>query len=253
LKKITVFLVMMLFILLLALMAETPQKVDAKEILKKMDELYRSDSSVATMEMMITTPHWERTLKCKAWSQGMKKTFIRILMPKKERGVATLRIDNEMWNFLPKTNKVIKIPPSMMMGSWMGSDFTNDDLVKEITFVEDYEFEITKIEDPQPGTIYLKCIPQKDVPVVWGYIMLAVRDSDYLPKWQKYYDEKGKLMREMLFKEIKSFGKKKIPSVMELIPVNKKNQKTIIRYLEIQFDIKIDKSIFSLRNLRSRI
>jgi outer membrane lipoprotein-sorting protein len=183
----------------------------------------------------------------------MDETFIRILEPKKERGMATLRIKNEMWNFLPKTNKVIKIPPSLMMGSWMGSDFTNDDLVKEITFVEDYSFDIITIENPEANTIYLKCVPKKGVPVVWGHIVLAVRESDYLPVWERYYDEKGKLMREMFFKEIKTFGKRTIPSVMELIPTNKKNQKTIVRYLDFKFNIRLEKSIFSLRNLRTRI
>jgi len=248
---------LMLFVLLLffifPLHSDKPANTKAREIVRKMDELFRARSSVGTMEMEIITPHWQRTLRCQVWSQGMDETFIRLLDPKKERGMATLRVKNEMWNFLPKTNKVIKIPPSLMMGSWMGSDFTNDDLVKEITFIDDYTFEIINVENPDANTIYLKCVPKKGVPVVWGHIILAVRDSDYLPVWQKYFDEKGKLMREMFFKDVKKFGKRTIPSVMELIPTNKKNQKTIVRYLDFQFNIKLDKSIFSLRNLRSRI
>lgn len=229
------------------------EKTDVMAIMKKMDELYRSASSEGTIEMQITTPHWSRTLKCTMWSIGMEKTFIRILDPKKERGVSTLRIDNEMWNYLPKTDKVIKIPPSMMMGSWMGSDFTNDDLVKEITFVDDYTFDLMEWKEPQPGILYLKCIPKPDVPVVWGHIVLAVRQKDYLPVWQKYYDEKDTLMREMVFKDIRRFGKKDIPSVMELSPKHKEGYKTIVRYVDIRFDIKIDSSKFTLRNLRTRI
>jgi len=225
----------------------------AREIVEKMDELYRSDSSVALMEMEIVTPHWQRTLKIKAWSRGMDHTLLRILEPKKERGMTTLRVENEMWNFLPKTNKVIKIPPSMMMSSWMGSDFSNDDLVKEYTFVKDYLFEMTEGEDPVDGQLTIKCTPKKDRPIVWGHIILAVRDGDYLPVWQKYYDEKGKLMREMVFKDIKDFGGRTIPSVMELIPVNKEGHRTTIRYLEASFDIPIPKDTFTLRNLHSRI
>ncbi len=248
---------LMLFVLLIffisPLHGEKTVNKKAEEIVRKMDELFRARSSAGSMVMEIVTPHWSRTLKCRVWSRGMDDTFIRILEPKKERGMATLRIKNEMWNFLPKTNKVIKIPPSLMMGSWMGSDFTNDDLVKEITFIEDYTFEIISFDNADHGNIYLKCVPKKGVPVVWGHIILAVRDSDYLPVWQKYYNEKGKLMREMYFKDIKKFGSRTIPSVMELIPTNKKNQKTIVRYLDFQFNIKLDKSIFSLRNLRSRI
>jgi outer membrane lipoprotein-sorting protein len=227
---------------------------DAKirKIIKKMDQLYRSDSSSATVEMEITTPYWKRTLKMDFWSLGMKKTFIRILSPKKEKGTSTLRVDNEMWNFLPKTDKVIKVPPSMMMGSWMGSDFTNDDLVKEFTFMEDYTFGFTEVDNPEAGMMYIKCTPKEGRPIVWGHITLGIRESDYIPMWYKYYDEKGKLMREMVYKDVKTFSGRQIPAVMELAPTNKEGHKTIIRYLKATFDQKLDKSIFTLRNLRSK-
>jgi len=226
---------------------------DAREVVKKMDELYRSDSSYVVMEMEIVTPHWERTLRMKAWSIGMDKTFIRILEPKKERGMATLRVENEMWNFLPKTNKVMKIPPSMMMGSWMGSDFTNDDLVKEFTLLEDYHFKFTEVENPEEGVLYVKCVPKEGIPVVWGHIVSAVREKDYIPLWAKYYDEKGKLMRDIVYKDIKELGGRLIPAVMELVPKNKEGHKTVVRYVEANFDTDIDKDIFTLRNLRTRI
>ncbi|MEJ2722432.1 MAG: outer membrane lipoprotein-sorting protein, partial [bacterium] len=102
-----------------------------QKIIKDIDELYRSKSSYSEIEMHVVTPHWERTMAMNAWSSGMEKTFVRITAPQKDKGMATLRIGNEMWNYLPKINKIIKIPPSMMMSSWMGSDLTNDDIVKE--------------------------------------------------------------------------------------------------------------------------
>ena len=254
-KSVTLFLTALLLLVSppLSLSQKNTSENKAEEIVKKIDDLYRSSASTSLVEMQIITPHWQRTLKMKAWSMGMKKTFIRILEPKKERGIATLRIGNEMWNFLPKTNKVIKIPPSMMMSSWMGSDFTNDDLVKEFTFLESYYFELTTPENPEPGTLYVKCIPKKGLPIVWGYIIIAVQKETYMPLWQKYYDEKGKLMREITYKDVKFFGKRKIPSVLELIPKTKKGQKTVLRYLEATFDTKIDEVIFTLRNLRKRI
>ena len=229
------------------------QEERAREIVKKVDELYRADTSEALVEMEIVTPHWQRTLKMRVWSQGMDKTFIRILEPKKERGVATLRIGNEMWNFLPKTNKVMKIPPSMMMSSWMGSDFTNDDLVKEFTFLESYDFEIFSIDNPKEGELYITCTPKKGLPIVWGYIIVAVKEEDYIPLWQKFHDEKGKLMREMIFKDIKTFGDRKIPSVLELTPKTKEGHKTVLKYLEARFDIPLDDETFTLRNLRKGI
>jgi outer membrane lipoprotein-sorting protein len=224
----------------------------AETIVKKVDELFRATSSEALVEMEVITPHWQRTLKMKVWSQGMDKTFIRILEPKKEQGIATLRIRNEMWNFLPKTNKVLKIPPSMMMSSWMGSDFTNDDLVKEFTFLDSYDFQMTAPEDSQKGELYVKCTPKQGIPIVWGFIVVAVKGENFMPLWQKYYDEKGQLMREMWFKEVKTFGAREIPSVLELVPTTKQGNKTVLRYLEAKFDIPMDEEIFTLRNLRER-
>ncbi|RKX19418.1 MAG: outer membrane lipoprotein-sorting protein, partial [Candidatus Zixiibacteriota bacterium] len=201
-----------------------------KKIVKKIDELYRSKSSYSEMEMTISTPHWERTLTMNVWTEGMEKTFIRILSPAKEKGIATLRIGNEMWNYLPKTNKVIKIPPSMMVGSWMGSDFTNDDLVKEYSLVEDYIFKLTTVEDADEKLLYVKLVPKEGLAIVWGHIIIAVRKSDYMPVWEQYFDERGNLIRLINFKDVKLFDDREIPTIMELIPQHKEGHKTIIRY-----------------------
>jgi len=224
----------------------------AREIVKIMDELFRSKSSIAKFEMKIITPNWERTLEIDAWTLGLEKSFFRIQAPLKEKGMSTLKVGNEIWNYLPKTDKVMKIPPSMMMGSWMGSDFTNDDLVKEYTYLNDYTFEMTTVDKPEPGILYVKSTPKDGVPVVWGYVITAVREKDFLPAWQKFYDEKKQLMREMIFKDIRTFGKRTIPAVMELVPVNKPGQKTTVRYVDIQFDVNLDNSIFSLRHLQEK-
>jgi hypothetical protein len=202
--------------------------------------------------MEIVTPRWQRTLLMDSWSEGTDKTFIRIKEPIKEKGVATLRIENEMWNYLPKTNKVIKIPPSMMMSSWMGSDFTNDDIVKEFSLFEDYSYEFIEIDSGRDDMYYINCIPREDLPVVWGNIVIAARKSDYIPAWQKYYDEKGNLMRISTFSDIKEFGDRFIPATMDIIPQNKEGHKTVVRYLKAEFDIKLDNELFTLRNLRSR-
>ena len=225
---------------------------DVEKIVKEIDELYRSRSSYSELEMKIVTPHWERTLKMRAWTEEMEKTFMRILSPAKERGVATLRVGNEMWNYLPKTNKVIKIPPSMMMGSWMGSDFTNDDLVREFTFLDDYSYQLIDPDDAEEGLLYIEFIPKEGLPIVWGKVIVAIREEDYIPVWEKYYNEKGDLMRVISFKDIKSFDGRKIPSLMELIPQTKEGHRTVIQYLDIDFNVELPPDVFSLRNLRSR-
>ncbi len=228
------------------------EDIDVKTVIKKSDELYRSKSSYSEFEMEIVTPHWQRTLALKAWTVGMEKTFMRITEPLKEKGVGTLRIGNEMWNYLPKTDKVIKIPPSMMMSSWMGSDFTNDDLVKEFSLFEDYTYELIRPDDAVDSLIYVNAIPREDLPIVWGNIVISARRSDYIPVWQKYYDEKGKLMRVAYYKDVRMMGGREIPMVMEMVPQHKEGQKTVLRYNVIEFDADVDDNILSLRHLRTR-
>ncbi|HEB02189.1 MAG TPA: outer membrane lipoprotein-sorting protein, partial [Nitrospirae bacterium] len=225
--------------------ADPAQEIDIKEIVDKVDRILRSDTSVSKMEMSIETPNWKRTLTMDMWTEGLDKTLIRVLGPAKDRGVATLRTGTEMWNFFPKINKVMKVPPSMMMSSWMGSDFTNDDLVKESSMTRDYDYRL--IENPDTEHYYVELTPKADIPIVWGKIVITARKSDYIPIREEFYDEDGTKMRVMELKEIKPMGGRTVPTVIELIPLNKKNRKTTIRYLEAEFDAPLDKDVFTLR------
>lgn len=225
-----------------------PASSQAKDLLKKVDELYRSDSAFATMEMEVVTPNWQRTMSLQSWSKGMDDTFIRILSPKKDRGVATLKLEEEMWNYFPKINKVIKVPPSMMMGSWMGSDFTNDDLVKEVSLVEDYEVSLTET----PTLYTLALIPKEGTVTVWEKIEVDVMRANLLPVEQRYFNEKGDLIRSMKFDIIRTFNGRTIPARMTMTPHNKPGNLTIIEYKEMVFDQPLPDDVFSLRNLQKR-
>jgi outer membrane lipoprotein-sorting protein len=221
---------------------------EAATLLVKMDELFRSKSSVSTMKMQIITPNWERTLEMKSWTKGMDNTFIRVLSPHKDRGVATLKKDKEMWNYFPKINKVIKVPPSMMMGSWMGSDFTNDDLVREVSLVSEYEVS----KESEKENYRLTLIPKENTVTVWGKIEFVINQKTLLPLEQSYFNDKGEKVRTMLFSDIKNFSGKKIPAIMTMMPLNKTGHKTVIEYVEAEFDIELGDNIFTLRNLQKR-
>ncbi len=251
--KIFMAILMVIYVQVSTRAMSAEKTIDVKTIVERIDSLYRSKSSFGEFEMQIITPNWQRTLKLQMWTEGMKKTFIRILSPKKDRGIATLRIENQMWNYFPRINKVMKVPPSMMMGSWMGSDFTNDDLVKESTLIEDYDYKLITPKDANPEYYYIELIPKKTTASVWGKIILVVEKNGLLPVRQEFYDEKGNKMRIMTFSEVKEMGGRKLPTVLEMIPLNKKNHKTVIKYLSVEFDKPISKDIFSLRNLRKKI
>ena len=220
-----------------------------KELLQKVDDLYRGTTSRGEMLMTVETPDWKRTMDLKLWSEGLDKTFIVILSPAKDAGVATLRVKKDMWNFFPRINKTLKVPPSMMMGSWMGSDFTNDDLVKETTLVDDYDSRYVG-EEGKDGTWVIELTPKAETASVWGRIVLTVKAQGLIPVTEEYFDEHGEKVRVMRFSDIQAVGPRNLPMVMELTSLKKPGNKTRIRYKSIEFDVPLGSDVFSLQNLR---
>ncbi|MEE9614511.1 MAG: outer membrane lipoprotein-sorting protein [Thermodesulfobacteriota bacterium] len=228
------------------------EPVDATEVIRRLDLLLRGDTSTGLYEMTITDPKWERTLRMRVWEKRReKKTFIRILSPQKEKGVGTLKLETEMWNYLPRVERVIKIPPSMMMQSWMGSDFTNDDLVKESSIVDDYTHTLLgEVELDGAATYHVEARPRPNAPVVWDRILYWVRKKDYMPLKEEFYSERGELIRVLTFSDIKEIGGRTIPTFWKMVPVKKEGKQTSFRIIEAEFDVPIDDSIFTLRNMK---
>ncbi|MFW7379641.1 MAG: outer membrane lipoprotein-sorting protein [Oligoflexus sp.] len=223
---------------------------DPKEVLRALDYLYRADSSQAEMTMTIETPEWTRSLSMQVWSKGLDHTLIRILSPKKDRGISTLKQGDQMWNFFPKIDRVMRIPPSMMMGSWMGSDLTNDDLVRDSSYEEDYTYTIKKVDDK----LVLVLTPREATVSVWGRIEMRMKvEKPWLPLEQSFFNERDEAVRRITFSDVKDFEGRKIPSKMEVHSLTKKGHKTSIEYQSLKFDIKLEEDIFSLRNLQQGI
>ena len=223
----------------------------AREIIDQVDRLMRGDASIARFTMDIRTENWDRSLTLRAWSLGTEHALIRVESPQREAGTATLRADQEVWNYLPRVDRTIKVPSSMMMGSWMGSHFTNDDLVKESRLVDDYEIEIA-FEGEREGVEVWEflLVPLPEAPVVWGKIRYEVRKEDFMPTWARYYDESDQIVRTMTWSEIRLMGSRLVPAVMTMQPADKPGETTVVRYHELDFDVDLDEGFFSLRNLR---
>jgi outer membrane lipoprotein-sorting protein len=223
----------------------------ARDIMQRVDRLLRGDSSHGVATMEVVTEHWERRITMELWSLGTDYSLVRVQAPAKEAGTATLMADKDIWNYLPKVDRTIKVPVSMMAGSWMGSHFTNDDLVKESQIVDDYDIEIA-FDGERDGTVVweFRLTPKPEAAVVWGHVEFQVRQGDTMPIWARYYDEDGGLARTMRYMEFKNFGGRTVPSVMEMRPEDKPSEHTTVRYQELEFDIKIDQSFFSLQNLK---
>jgi outer membrane lipoprotein-sorting protein len=227
------------------------QAQDAKEIVAKANELIRATSSFTEMTMSIIKPTWSREVTMKIWSLEPEYALILITEPAKDKGMVTLKRKKEVWNWVPAVNRVIKIPPSMMMQSWMGSDFTNDDLVRQSSIVEDYTHEIAGEEEVDGYLCYKVALtPKPEAGVVWGEIFTWISKEGYLQLKADYYDEDMILIKSMIGSDVKKMGGRLIPAHWEMIPHDEPGQKTVMEYKNIKFNIDIDAAYFSQQNMR---
>ncbi|HEY6952597.1 MAG TPA: outer membrane lipoprotein-sorting protein [Bacteroidota bacterium] len=224
---------------------------DAKEIIRKADELMRGHSSYARITMTIQKPEWHRTMTMKAWSLEPDFSLVFVTEPARDKGTVTLKRGNEVWNWLPSVQKVIKIPPSMMLQSWMGSDFTNDDLVRASSIVKDYSHTLLGREEYEGQLCYkIALLPKPEAGVVWAKVLAWISTQGYLELKTEYYDEDGALVKSFLGSNVKSFGDRKLPAHWEMVPHNEPGNKTILEYDELRFNEKIGTDFFSLQNMK---
>lgn len=227
------------------------QELTATEIVKKADEKSRGLSSQGEMSITIVRPDWKRTISLKYWSKGTDYAMILITAPAKEKGQVFLKRKTEMWNWVPSINKIIKIPPSMMLQSWMGSDFTNDDLVRQSSIVKDYKHTLLgkeKLRDQECYKIELMALP--DAAVVWGKIIMWITVNGYNQWKAEYYDEDMKLVNTENAYDIKKMGDREIPTRLEIVPVAKTGHKTILEIKSMKFNVKLDDDFFSQQNMK---
>lgn len=224
---------------------------DVKEIVKKADDKFRGKSSEGTMTMIIERPTWSRTVTMKSWSMGNDYSLIYITAPAKEKGQVFLKRESEMWNWVPTIERMIKIPPSMMMQSWMGSDFTNDDLVRESSLVIDYTHKLIGEETIDGYKCYkVELIPLPDAPVVWGKVLMWISKDEFYWLRSEFYDEDNMLVNTEILSKIKKMDDRNMPTRLEMIPADKEGNKTTMIYDKIDFDVKIDESFFSQQNMK---
>ena len=224
---------------------------DATEIVKKADELMRAKSSYSEITMKVVKPDWSREVSMKVWALEPDYAIIYVTAPARDKGTVTLKRKTEVWNWLPSAQKVIKIPPSMMLQSWMGSDFTNDDLVRESSVIKDYTHKLIGEEKVDGLDCYkVQLNPKPDAGVVWGKIIAWITKDSYLEPKVEYYDEDGFLVKSFIGSDLKKMDGRNIFTHWEMIPEDKPGDKTIMDYNKIQFNIKSDESFYSEQNMK---
>jgi len=250
-KNITCPLFTVFLLFLLGLTGQRLQAQNATEIVREADAKFRGDQSKAELTMKIIRPSWERTVSMQVWTLDTKYSMILITAPARDEGTAYLKRDNEIWNWVPRIGRVVKMPPSMMSQSWMGSDFTNDDLIKEASIVTDYTHKLVGDSTVAGRDCFkVQLTPKPDAPVVWSEILMWISKDDYLELRSEFYNEYGEKVNVMEGSEIKKLGGRLLPAKLEMIPQDKENQKTVLEYHNINFNPGISQRFFTVQQMK---
>ena len=245
------FLIGIVLILIACFQVKTIEAQDTGEILRKMEDVMRGNSSYAEMSMKIVRPRYERDITLQSWAIGNDYSLILITAPARDRGTVFLMRENDIWNYDPRIDRTTRLPSSMMSQSWMGSDFTNDDLVRDSDVIEDYDHKLLRTEEFDGRNAYvLELIPKPDTPIVWGKVKMWVSTEDYLQLKIENYDQRFELVSTMILDEIREMDGRNVPTRITIQPVDKSNEKTVLKYLDLQFDIDIDESFFTRANMQ---
>ncbi|MCK5079014.1 MAG: outer membrane lipoprotein-sorting protein [Bacteroidales bacterium] len=227
------------------------QELTATEIIQKATDKVNGKSSIGSMKMTVVRPSWSREVSMKSWSMGDEYYLILITDPVKDKGQTFLKRETDMWNWMPSISKMIKIPPSMMSQSWMGSDFTNDDLVKMNSYVNQYTHKIIGEEVVESLNCYkLELIPKPDAPVVWGKVLAWISKEEFYQLKLEFYDEDDVLINRQESSDIRQFSDRKLPAKMVMTPIDDPGNQTIIEITENEFNVDIKESFFSQQNMK---
>lgn len=241
-----------LFYLALGLLLSSPiLGQNPAEIIQKSEDLMRGASSEASITIQIVRPKWSREISMRNWSLGTEFALSYVDAPAKEKGSVILKRDKEVWNWIPSIERSIKLPPSMMMQSWMGTDFTNDDLVKQSSLVTDYTHKILGDSAVEGRLCWkIELTPKENAAVVWGKIYTWIDKEFYIQMRSELYDEDGFLVNIFQSSNVQQMGGKMIPTRMEMMPVEKEGHKTVLIYNDLKFDVGIEESFFTPQNMK---
>jgi outer membrane lipoprotein-sorting protein len=243
--------ILLLIAAMCSLTTMNAQELTATDIVKKVDENSRGKNLYSEITMTVVRPTWTREIGIKSWSKGSDYSLTVITSPAKEKGQAFLKRQKDLWNWQPSIGRMIKMSSSVMGQSWMGSDFTNDDLMRESSTVNDYTHKLDSSEKIRDFDCYkLILIPKEEAAVVWGKIVMWVDKKDFVEIKTEFYDEDGVLINTFNSFDIKQFGKRRLASRMEMIPADKPNQKTVMTVIKYDFDTPIADSFFSQQNMK---
>ncbi|QRG84551.1 outer membrane lipoprotein-sorting protein [Vibrio diabolicus] len=239
-------------VLVCVLLSSFSYAESAFDIVQKSDQAMRGKSSYSEATMKIVRPDWSRSMTMKSWTKGTELSLVLVTAPAKDKGSASLKRHREMWNWVPSIERVIKIAPSMLSQSWMGSDFTNDDLINQSSIVVDYQHQLLQSETFDGDKVWvIDALAKPDAPVVWSKVRLWISQTSFLQRKVEFYDEFDELVNVLTTYDVQTLGGRDVATRMEMQPIDKPGNKTVLITHEAQFDFDIDDDFFSQQQMKA--
>jgi outer membrane lipoprotein-sorting protein len=240
-----------------AALEPAPAGISAADVARRAEDNLRSDRTYFEARMNVESPRLSRprSVRFQSWEdRAGKRSFIRIHEPAKDTGTGFLKLGANLWMYIPRVERTIRIPPSMMLQSWMGSDFTNDDLVKESSEIDDYDHRWVGVEPALEAAggrraYVIEYVPHEDAPVVWGRIVAWIAAESFAPLRQEFFDEDGEKLRVLVYSEHREVDGRLLPHRWSLTPLDKPGHRTEIELIEMKFDIELEEAVFTRRYL----
>lgn len=231
--------------------AGSAQEPTADDIIRKAMDHYRGQTSSAELTMIIHRPDWQREMSMQAWTEGDKRTLVRVTAPAKDEGNGTLSVDGNMWTYSPKVNRVVKVPSSMMSQNWMGSDFSNKDISKDTDIIDQYDHSLLELYEQDGHRVYvIESIPHEEAAVVWGREVLHIRD-DWVILEQQFWDQDNILVKQLRTLQIDQLSGRPVAAVIRMGKVEAPDEWTEVHTEAVEFDLELPDSLFTLSNLRN--
>ena len=249
--RLTVFIISLIYTVSYSSISLAQDNLSAIDIIMKADELTRGKTNKSEMTMEIIRPTWKRTVAMKSWARGLDFSMTYITAPAKEKGQVFMKRKTEMWNWMPSISRMIKIPSSMMSQGWMGSDYTNDDILKESSIVVDYTHKIINEEKVDGYLSYkIELTPKEEAAVIWGKVIIWVAKDSYIQIKSEFYDEDNDLIKSNFASEFKKMDGRLIPTKIEIIPAGDEGKKTVLYIKQMKFDIDLPENFFSQQKMK---
>lgn len=224
----------------------------ATEILQKLDYNQAPSSVIYDVQMVIHQAGRVDTKTLKLYGEGQEKSYALFLSPARDKGTAILRLNDNLWMYLPSAERTMKISGHMLRQSFMGSDFSYSDSTERLRLLELYDAAVTGAAELDGRNVYLLELKAKQADANYFTRKLWIDRERYVALRQEMYAKSGKLLKVMTIENVQKVGDRFFAAKVRMEDKLKQNTYSEMIFTNIRLDEPIPDSIFTMQNLEKK-